>query len=94
VKKDPPQKPHQLLVTTACSTSSSKKKKAAAQCQKGARVKVTKSHLFHVLKHNVQKERHLKATKKVGTSLDKFYLGVESKDTISDFMIHLQTIKM
>jgi hypothetical protein len=82
------------ISTTACATSSSKKKKAAAQCQKGAFIKVTRSHLFHVLEHDVQKDRHLKATTKVGTSLDKFYLGVESKDTISNLIFPLQTIKM
>jgi hypothetical protein len=44
------------VATTAHATSSSKKKKAAAQSQKGAHVKVTRSHLFHVLEHDAQRE--------------------------------------
>jgi hypothetical protein len=70
----------QGVATTARETSPSKKKKAAAQCRKGARVKVTRSMSLSIM----HRERHLKATKKVITSSGKFYLGVESKDTIAE----------
>jgi hypothetical protein len=45
------------VATTARVTSSSKKKKIAAQCRKGARVKVTRSHLFHVLETDDQRDK-------------------------------------
>jgi hypothetical protein len=45
------------VATTARVTSSSKKKKIAAQCRKGARVKVTRSLLFHVLDDDEQREK-------------------------------------
>jgi hypothetical protein len=45
------------VATTARATASlSKKKKVAAQCRKGARVKVTRCNLFHVLEHDEQRE--------------------------------------
>jgi hypothetical protein len=45
-----------VATTARASTSSTKKKKfAAAQCRKGARVKVTRSNLFHVLEHDEQR---------------------------------------
>jgi hypothetical protein len=45
------------VATRACATtSSSKKKKVAAQCRKGARVKVPRSNLFHVLEHDEQRK--------------------------------------
>ena len=40
------------------------------------------------------KETNLKDTQIVGTSLDKFYLGVESKDTKFDLMTYQQAIKI
>ena len=43
--------------TTARTTASSKKKKASAQCRKGARVKITRSLLFHILEHDEQREK-------------------------------------
>jgi hypothetical protein len=46
----------QGVATTAHATLLSKKKKVAVQCPKGAHVKVTKSHLFHVLDHDVQRD--------------------------------------
>ncbi len=45
-----------VATTARATTSSSKKKKVAAQCRKGARVKVTRSNLFHVLEHDEQRE--------------------------------------
>jgi hypothetical protein len=45
-----------VAITARATTSSSKKKKVAAQCRKGARVKVTRSNLFHVLEHDEQRE--------------------------------------
>jgi hypothetical protein len=46
-----------VATTTARATSSSKKKKAAAQCRKGTHVKVTRSHLYHVIQYDVQREK-------------------------------------
>jgi hypothetical protein len=46
------------VATAARATSSSKKKKAAAaQCRKGARAKVTRSHFFHTLEHQEQVDK-------------------------------------
>jgi hypothetical protein len=42
----------------------------------------------------MHKERYLKATEIVGAASGKFYLGVESKDTVFDLMIYLQTVMM
>jgi hypothetical protein len=58
------------VATTACATtSSSKKKKVAAQCCKGARVKVTRSNLFHVLEHDEKRE----SLKGYGDSRNYYY---------------------
>jgi hypothetical protein len=53
----PPGSRKRGVATAARTTSSSKKKKASAQCRKGARVKIKRSLLFHVLEHDDQKEK-------------------------------------
>jgi hypothetical protein len=53
----PPGSRKRGVATAAGVTSSSKKKKASAQCRKGARVKIKRSLLFHILQHDDQKRK-------------------------------------
>jgi hypothetical protein len=83
-----------VATTAHATTSSSKKKKVAAQCCKGARVKVTRSNLFHVLEHDEQRETLKGYVKIAGTTTDKFYLGVGSKAAIFASTAYLLAFKM
>jgi hypothetical protein len=51
----PPGSRKRGVATVARTASSSKKKKASAQCRKGARAKIKRSLLFHILEHDDEK---------------------------------------
>jgi hypothetical protein len=79
--------------TAARATSSSKKKKTSARCWKGARVKVTRSHLFHTHEHQNQRT-NLKDMATASTSSEESHPGLESKGMQFALMLCLRAIKM
>jgi hypothetical protein len=89
----PPGSRKRGVATTARTTSSSKKKKTSARCWKGARVKVTRSHLFHTHEHQNQRT-NLKDMATASTSSEESHPGLESKGMQFALMLCLRAIKM